>query len=65
MSFWIEWSGGSQPVDDDTAVEVFLREGSHLEREAVVLRWTHDGGKGDVVEYRALYGSTHEIEVMK
>jgi len=60
-SDWVEWDGGKQPVDDDVVVEIFLREGTHLEQEAGAVDWTRDddSGNGDVMEYRVL-GSTHE-----
>ena len=61
MNLWIEWNGGKQPVADDVVVEIFLREGTHLEQEAGAVDWTRDddSGNGDVMEYRVL-GSTHE-----
>ena len=61
MSFWIEWTGGKQPVGDEVVVEVVLREGSHLEQEAGAVDWTRDDdGNGDVMAYRVLHGGPIE-----
>lgn len=54
MSEWIEWKGGSQPVSDETQVEVRTRDGSSAKVLADVWYWDHGGDASDIVAYRVV-----------
>lgn len=53
---WVPWAGGECPVDQDTWVEVTLRNGkSWIGKEAQrgeEWLWDHDGGSDDIIAYR-------------
>lgn len=49
---WIEWNGGNQPTDDDTAVEVILRGGEESSDKAFTFYWRNDGVSSDIIAYR-------------
>ena len=56
MSDWIEWGGGSCPVDSNAKVEVKFRAIDTLddyERAGSVV-WHHDGEDDDIIAYRLL-----------
>lgn len=49
---WIKWTGGVQPVSDDTLVTVMYREGSvEAMKYASAFRWLHDDDGSDIVAY--------------
>lgn len=54
---WIDWTGGEQPVDDDTLVQCHLRGGEGCGWHGDTLpasawAWGHDCGHSDIVRYR-------------
>lgn len=49
---WITWSGGKQPVDDDTEVEVRLANGKICMSFAESWFWNHIDDYSDIVAYR-------------
>lgn len=53
----IEWSGGKCPVDPDTTVAVWLREGTVESNRANTFDWRHTGIEGDasdIIAYMVL-----------
>ena len=51
---WIDWAGGECPVDQNTYVEVSMRDGTTDKSESWVFSWTHDGNAQDIVRYRVV-----------
>lgn len=63
---WIEWNGGDCPVHEDTLVDFKRRCDTEPESEwrpeefrAGDLRWSHRGGKRDIVAYRIIPDTDH------
>jgi len=61
---WIEWGGGERPVRADALVETKFRSTAvpgitpaYGATPAHHLRWSHDGGWGDILAYRVVGGS--------
>jgi hypothetical protein len=51
---WKRHRGGKQPVADDVVVEYKLRGGYTDTWSARSLSWSHEGGEGDVMQYRII-----------
>ena len=49
---WIDWGGGNQPTDDDTFVEVKLRNGEKDFCKALTFYWKNDDEPSDIIAYR-------------
>ena len=53
MIEWIEWSGGKQPLPDNTLVEVKLKNGMQYEEYSDEIRWSSRNDR-DVATYRVI-----------
>ena len=51
-SDWIEWGGGTCPVELDVIVEYKLRSDCRNTRVARYLYWGNDGDTADIIAYR-------------
>lgn len=53
---WIEWNGGSCPVDQDAMVEIKRRDGGTYAAHGQYFRWDHDSMHRyfDIIAYRVV-----------
>lgn len=51
-SDWIEWGGGTCPVEALAKVEIKLRLGVSINGQAGTCSWRHNGYAGDIIAYR-------------
>lgn len=53
---WIEWNGGSCPVDQDAMVEIKRRDGGTYAAHGQYFRWDHDSMHrySDIIAYRVI-----------
>lgn len=58
---WIEWGGGSRPVDSDALVEVKFRAvDCMLALDAWEFNWNHYGNASDIIAYRVIENDGRE-----
>lgn len=58
---WIEWKGGSRPVESGVTVATMCRNGSCAPPEvAIYWDWGHSGGNLDIIAYRLIESDGRE-----
>jgi len=63
---WKRHRGGKQPVADDVVIEYKTRSGYTDTWSAKSLSWSHEGGEGDLMQYRVIsQPQAEEVEVTK
>lgn len=65
MSDWIDWNGGSRPVDAGVTVEVVLMSGTTETNTADCFDWTKKNYSTDIVSYKVVEktGNKYQREI--